>query len=372
MIRIDNAPIPEVRSRRKLGLEIEVSIGNQNRSVIDLNVQGWSRQTDGSIGNGWEFVFDGPVLVETAKDRIDRFCAALKEVNVHRAGGYHVHVQGNDYSKEDCYYIVMLYTKFQNVIDKLVAPSRVGNMYCRPWTMADLHHSVSPHHGVSAFMRTCGLERQDCSGRSSAKHISGRYRTVNLNMMACRDEGQRSVEFRQGSVSKRAGVVFGWASMLLAMTEAAKKHEKVAALPVNCSLQDMLTFLQEYERESGSSNISNWVQWRYDYLNQKPDDAELRLALEKIAESPIGLYGLSRKMDINLVVCKRLLAELMTKGLIFKRPGGTAYVASYEFKAAEDLKTILEAMRTRQTPVDVKVEVSSDLFIPRPPIAVLG
>ena len=363
MIRIDNAPVPVVQSRRKLGLEIEVDVGHGgSRESINRSIQGWSLQGDGSLANGIEFIFDGPVLVDTAKERVERFCTTIKDVNVHRRGGYHVHVQGNNYSHADSFSIALLYTKCQNVINKLVASSRIDNTYCKAWTVADFRN------GVEAFIRTCNLTTQSSPTRGSAKHVAGRYRTVNLNMMSCRDENQRSIEFRQGSVSKRFAVVFGWATLVLALAEAAKDNVKVNRLPENCSLQDMLAFLRDYERSSGSTNVSNWVQWRYDYLNQKPDDAELRLALETIAGGPVGLYGLSRKLDINLAVCKRLLDELTAKNLIFKRPNGTAYIASYEFKAEEDLKTILTVLATRQAPVETAAQT---ILLQTPPLIIL-
>jgi hypothetical protein len=348
MIRLDQAPIPVIVSDRKLGLEIEVDVG-YNGDLNDLNhtMAGWTRHSDGSLNRGWEFVFDGPAKLDASKARVELFCSTIRDVNVHRGGGYHVHVQGHNYSKSNCYHLAWLYTKCQSVINKLVAESRASSTYCKPYDISNFRN------GCAEFIRNfTSIGSQTASSRSSAKSSGNRYHTINFNMMGCATENDRSIEFRQGSVSKRFAIVFGWACFMVALTESAKNHSKVEGLPNHCQMGDLLGFLREYERESGSSNIADWVQWRYDYLNQKPDDAELRLALETVAESPIGLYGLSRKLDINLAVCRRLIDKLVEKKLIFKRTGSTAYTAAYEFKAEEDLKTLLKALSSRQNPVE--------------------
>jgi len=342
MVRIDNAPVPDVQSHRKVGLEIEIAVGSGDASVLKATYPGWSRHCDGSIGNGWEYVFDGPVLLSTAKTRITAFCTEVKDVNVHQRGGFHVHVQGINYSKDDCYWLAFLYTKFQGVINNLVAPSRVGNTYCRSYPPATFSRGVAP------FIHNVCLTQQDKPTRYAAKHVTGRYRTVNLNMMACANEHERSIEFRQGSVSKRFGVVWGWTCFLVALTEMAKFHDKVRALPNTCSLEAMLDAIHSWEVASGSTGVTDWVRWRHAYLNQKPDDAELRKALEAIAESPVGLYGLSRKIDINLAVCRRIIEDLKRQALIFKG-SGSAYRASYEFKAEADLLAMVAVAKTKNT-----------------------
>jgi len=343
MIRIDNAPVPNVVSDRKLGLEIEIDLGN-NGDLSDLpDIQGWIKKGDGSLTHGYEYTFNGPCTPSTSKERCERFCQSIKDVNVHRSGGFHVHVQGNNYSHEDAYNLCLIYTKFQDVINKLVAPSRVSNTYCEAYSWTSLRH-----HTPASFAQAYNLTPL-VSSRGSAKNVANRYRAVNTNMLACRDEADRSIEFRQGSVSKRFGVVYGWPCFLAALTELAQCKdlfdEVLSARSIQ--LRDLLAVLHAWESKSGSTGVADWVEWRYNYLNQKPDDAELRLALEAIAEKPIGLYGLSRKIDINLAVTKRIIDDLLAKGLIFKRANSTAYVTSYEFKAEADLKQMIEALKSR-------------------------
>jgi hypothetical protein len=116
--------------------------------------------------------------------------------------------------------------------------------------------------------------------------------------------------------------------------------------------------------------VADWVRWRYDYLNQKPDDAELRKALEAIAESPVGLYGLSRKIDINLAVCRRIIEDLLRKALIFKGHG-SAYRASYEFKAEADLMAMVAVAKTKNTLTPVAA-VLAEAETDGQPIAMAG
>lgn len=342
MIRNDNAPTPNVVSDRKLGLEIEIDIGHKG-DLADLpNITGWVKKGDGSLSHGYEYTFHGPVTPGTAKERCERFCTSVTDVNVHRSGGFHVHVQGINYSHEDCFHLALIYTKFQHVIDKLVAKSRIGNTYCKPFDMSVFAG------GPEEFARRRHIIPL-VESRGSAKGVANRYMNVNLNMMACRDESDRSIEFRQGSVSKRFGVVYGWPCFLVALTELAKRKDIFGSVieSIRLTLQDLLALLHKWETASGSTGVADWVEWRHDYLNQKPDDAELRLALEAIAEAPIGLYGLSRKIDINLAVTKRILDELLAKGLIFKRDNSTAYTTCYEFKAEADLKKMIDALVSR-------------------------
>ena len=343
MIRNDHAPVPNVVSDRKLGLEIEIDLGHHG-DLSDLpDIQGWIKKSDGSLDHGHEYTFNGPVTPGTSKERCERFCKSVLDVNVHKKGGFHVHVQGSNYTHEDCFNLCRIYTKFQHVIDKLVAPSRVGNTYCQPYSLSTLEN-----HTVESFARAYHLTPL-CSDRGSAKNCTNRYRTVNTNMMCCREENQRSIEFRQGSVSKRFSVVYGWPCFLVALVEIAKVEDVFAETmgKRTVNLQDLLTMIHKWEVLSGSTDVANWVEWRYNYLNQKPDDAELRLALEAIAEAPVGLYGLSRKIDINLAVTKRIIDDLLAKGLIFKKASGTAYITSYEFKAEADLKKMVEALVSR-------------------------
>lgn len=317
MIKATDAPEPHVVSSRKLGLELEVDVGyNGEDDKIPDNISGWTAKGDCSLSKGTEFVFDRPVLAETAIERIKAFCSAMVDLNVHQKGGYHVHVQGHDYSLLDCWHLAMLYSKCRSAINQLVAKSRTNNHFCNAIPSGWLTSSDS-------FIRETRLGSQSASSRVTAKQWANRYYVVNFNMMACSCETQRSIEFRQGSISKRFGPIWGWAAFVLALTEAAKCHTDIEALPAMANLDDLKQVLANYEARSGSTNLVEWVTWRVAYLNPQITDDDRTAAIACLSQNALGLYGLSRAMDINLSATQVLLNDLKEKDLV--RAVGNAY-----------------------------------------------
>lgn len=355
MVRIDEAPKPTVNSDRKVGLELEIDVGyNNTREGVEHDIQGWTRKHDGSLDNGWEFVFDGPVLIRTALERIERFCSVIRDVNVHQSGGFHVHVQGDNYSREDCFSLAKLYRSFQGVINKLVGPSRVNNEYCRPYEDSEF---VSIDRFIDRYQ--LGMVTRN---RDHAKDITSRYHVINMNMMTVENPIQRSLEFRQGSVSKRVAVIFGWMSFVTALTEAAKDHEAVNNIfhlrHRQLNLECVLDFFRAYEARSGSEKVADWIKWRYDYLNQEPTDEVLSKAEAAICADHLGLFGLSRVLDANLPFCRRVIEKLVDSGRIIKRPGKAFYVSAegYGAQAKSDLDKMVAALKAQRATREVAVE----------------
>lgn len=350
-----NAPIPAYPSRRLVGLELEYDAGGTEWRRPDAVPDGWREKYDGSLLNGREYVLEPPKRLTEAKNLIEVFCQAFDaaRTNTTKRGGFHVHVQspefggGSETEIDNAYAIVMLYTHFQRVIDRLVGQSRRDNHYCKKF-----QRQVPRGEVVNMF----NLESH-ADSRSTAK-CSRSTMTVNLAMCRCRAVSHRSIEFRQGSPSKQFGCVWGWTVMLVALTDIATNRElsnKWLNLPAN--LENFVAMFREQEALVGASNVAEWVIWRDDYLNRAPTEAEIYRVVSTIRSAPRGLFHVSRHADLNLALTERSLDEAVRIGLISEirvvAGGPKKWVAPYAAWAQHDLVQLTEALEALRSTSEV-------------------
>lgn len=319
---------------RKIGIELEFDAGNATFNLPGRLPTGWSRHADGSLYNGSEIVLEPPETHTDAVPKIKALNAALDSTGTYagRRGGLHVHVQVADYSIDDAVRLANLYRHFQSVINTLVAKSRVNNHFCPPYTTAVTRHTL-----VERFRITT-----PASTRSEARR-SRSYSVVNFAMMRCTNPEDRTVEFRQGSTSKRADCVAGWSAFLLALTDLAKNEVLCdEAMELPGTLAGLRRAMLMVEELTGNQSLAEWVQWRHDYLNEEPTPQLIDEAVRRIGNRWHGMFFVSRQLDINNALAQRILEKAHEQGKLEKN--GVKYRAPYAAHAENDLNELVEAM----------------------------
>jgi hypothetical protein len=354
MIKIEDAPVPTHPTQALIGVELEIDAGPLALNLPD-NVPGWRKTFDGSLDNGNEFVMADPLPLPEAKVVIEQLCRSLVNVATYRSGGLHVHVQTPAHTLKQACNIAKLYTAAQPVINTLVGKSRVRNTYCPEYP-----EGVTENKIIETFTL-----RSPASTRSQAKSAR-RYSVVNLAMFRCSNPLMRSAEFRQGSASKRSECVYGWAVFVTTLAEMAKDQSLIDGLPRRLDLESLLRLIQNHERAVGATNVAAWVKWRHDYMNQNPDEVLLSIATDHLRK-PLGLFGLSRELGVNLAVTSRVITRLHRAGRVVKvtkklKNGHTcdAWVVDFSQVAHTDLQKLVEAAQRRSAlntaqPVEIPV-----------------
>lgn len=335
-------PIPVYRGSRLLGIELEFDAGNATFNLPDRLPAGWNRQVDGSLYNGTEIILNPPEPHEAAIPKIQALNTALDSIGTYagRRGGMHVHVQVADYTIEDCVRLANLYRHFQPVINHLVAKSRVNNHFCPAYTAP-----VTCHMLIEKFRITT-----PAATRNEAR-CSRSYSVVNFAMVRCANPQDRTVEFRQGSTSKRADCVAGWAAFLLALTDLA--HNEDACMGVleeyPATLAGLKRAMAVVEQLTGNQSLAEWVQWRYDYMNEEPTPQLIDEAVRRIGTRWHGMFFVSRSLNINNALAQKILKKAHAQGKLEKN--GVKYRAPYAAHAESDLNDLVEAM-TQQEAVE--------------------
>lgn len=302
-----DAPLPVYNSPRLVGLELEYDSGNTNFRSPSPMPPNWAVKYDGSLDNGREFVLEPAVVYNEVRPHIETFTNAFDPIKIGLTsrGGYHVHVQAADYTTDQAFSLMNLYTHFQPVINELLAKSRANNRFCMPFTRGMTKAAL-----VDEFKLN-----HPATNRSYAKN-SRTYRVINFAMLRCETPEHRSIEFRQGSPSKRFANIFGWATFVTALTDMARDPELVTmALECPKTLAGLLEVVKEWEQQHGCQNLGEWLKWRHEIMNQQPTP-EMVQALLEFMTVPRGLFSIATHLNINYPTVLRLVEKAVNDGLI--------------------------------------------------------
>lgn len=329
-------PVPnfEYPSSRLVGIELEIDPGRSGCGPIEA-AEGWSSKGDGSLScYGCELVLEPAVPLSSAREAIERQCASLKNINVKARGGFHVHVQTPSESLENIWQLTLWYAAAQEHINKLVGQSRINNRFAMPYD----------GRTRSAWKDLFQLD-QPASNRQDAKG-SRQYWCVNPAMWRCRRHTDRSIEFRQGSISKRAFVVYGWACLMTCLVDLAARKPA----PNTLSWGQFKAEIAEQTEIAGGHGMAEWLEWRQDYLHGNPSLEMINKLVSVIGTSRVGMYGASRKLDVSLPFAKKLLAEASRRGVLSPVGNGT-YKPGYDSFAEADLAQLeIDALQMELTP----------------------
>lgn len=177
----------------------------------------WKVVHDGSLGLGGHEVVS-PILTLERMGEIDRVCAALAGIRatVNRSCGLHIHVGARSLGVNAMKRLAALYAEGEEIIDKLLPPSRRANnnLYIR---------------SVKNLVANDLARATDAAG--IARTINGGERHSKLNFTAFWRHG--TVEFRQHSGTTDPAKIRNWILLCLKMVEtAAREENEWAAAPV--------------------------------------------------------------------------------------------------------------------------------------------
>ena len=351
---------PFYPSRRLAGLELELDAGS-GKFHDPGTVAGWSGKVDGTCHNGLEYVLEPPLPAAELPPAIKEFCAACTNAKMHvaKCGGYHIHVQIDDYSQRDAAVLTLLYHRFQLQINTLIAPSRrsPGFQY------ASQYHSEIPQERtadysqdefIAAFQSKLAAlyKLHEISPNRADARLSRQRMVLNFAMMRCRNPLERTVEFRQPSPSKKFLNVYGWACLAMSLVEVAKAPAAKAFLAKKPTWLNFLKLLKLAETRTGATNLVAWATWRRRYLSEIPDAEVKKSNLYRfLSDRARGLYSIARYLDLNMALTRELVEKEVAAGRIAII--GLKYRAAYTAVAEADLTAILKSWEPAQASEEV-------------------
>jgi hypothetical protein len=132
---------PEQRKKnplsRFISLELEVA-GADDGDSIGFAASKWNDAIveDGSLPDGGFEINTNPSNGDLFLNHIHELGNALKgNATVNNSCGMHCHIDASDYSWFDLFKLCRVYTRIEDALFSMIAPSRRGNNYCR--TCAD-------------------------------------------------------------------------------------------------------------------------------------------------------------------------------------------------------------------------------------------
>lgn len=187
-----------------LGIEVEVEGFSLNDTLYRY---GWTDKDDGSLRNGIEFTFNGPMSGEAAVDAMRAICnPAILVHNSSPRAGTHIHVDWLDVEEvESVYRVAVIAAVIEPAIYECVSRERAYNTFVQP-------------HMKTGLRDLCRvLSRGDTAGMVDYLHNTSRYRGTNLNALA----RFGSVEFRYFPAISTYQELLSWANLCLMMKRAA-------------------------------------------------------------------------------------------------------------------------------------------------------
>lgn len=222
---------PTARYPRYIGVEIECGTGEsdgKDYSFLGRTLAKWSASChgDGSIRlPGGIEVSTSPSRGEAFEKQVVETCDALEmcAAKVDKSCGLHVHVDARDLTHKQILSVVRLYTKVEKALYEVVAPSRRGTDYTKPWGETFKRGGV--FEAGSATDRMGKLEAAVYGSADEAKRVKAsphkhgaRYHGLNLNALLL----YGTIEFRLHQGTVNAKKILMWAAVCSAILERAK------------------------------------------------------------------------------------------------------------------------------------------------------
>ena len=186
--------------------EEEESYPNTFRPVHDSSIE---RGTDGSAV---EWVMRNPSNGDELYNRITNLTEYLNyEFDVNRSCGLHVHVDARDCEWQQLKYILLLGKSVQDVIYKMLPPSRDNGRWCRriPMSREDILAIESNEDFIDAWYNSWGVNP------SMEKYNDSRYCGMNMHSRIING----SVEFRYHSGTINQDKIINWVKICTAIVD---------------------------------------------------------------------------------------------------------------------------------------------------------
>jgi hypothetical protein len=300
----------------------------------------WVSKYDGSLRNGKEYVLEPAVKYNDLKPHVKAFADAFDPIKIGLTtrGGFHVHVQAHDYSHDDAFNLAKLYTYFQPAIDSLLGESRANNRFCTPFESGFTKQQLIEEFELN----------REAPSREQAKYAR-RYRVINFAMMRCTNPQHRSIEFRQGSPSKRFANIYGWSTFVTALTDMARNNAvMILADNLEPNIGGLVALVKEWQLyHESAQRLDKWIKWRYKIMNDQPTSEDVDRVLGLLRDESCGLFSIATRLDINYPMAKKALKKLMEGGLVEQSGNKYRICVDPNEVALNDLELLKQAAISR-------------------------
>ena len=117
--------------------------------------------------------------------------------------------------------------------------------------------------------------------------------------MRCSNAEHRSVEFRQGSSSKRFANIYGWSTFVTALTDMARDPGlMILATHSPKNLGGLLEVVNQWQLARCGHNIVEWIKWRHEIMNGQPTDDMTSRLVTLLQSGPQGLFSVSTRYQL--------------------------------------------------------------------------
>ena len=216
-----------IKSMRLVGLEVETITKEWNYwDSEDTNHPETFRPVhDGSIdrgegGSGVEWVMRSPSNGDELYNRITNLTEYLSssDFDVNRSCGLHVHVDARDCEWKQLKHILLLGKAVQDVIYKMLPPSRDNGRWCRriPMSRSDILAIESNDEFIDAWYNSWGVDP------SMEKYNDSRYCGMNMHSRIING----SVEFRYHSGTINQDKILNWTKICTAIVDTGIEISK--------------------------------------------------------------------------------------------------------------------------------------------------
>ena len=244
----------------RYGIELEMHVQGGQYAVanalqeegIDACSMSWGQHTNGSNSN-WHVTTDGslgsystgvevvsPILKgDDGLKQIEKVCKALEKVDarINKSCGFHVHVEARGMLNDTAWAktLVMMYSKYEHVLDAFQPKSRKSNnaQYCQ---------KVGKNENIKEWAKTikdCDKDvrsfwREHFNGYSQGPN--GKYHKLNFAPLW----KQGTVEFRHHSGTTEFAKISAWVKTVVALVDNADRNKERKIKPINPKHQKAL------------------------------------------------------------------------------------------------------------------------------------
>lgn len=194
-----------------VGIELEI----EGRNLPASAPEQWDVKRDGSLRNGLEYVFRGPLGSVATKEALEALGEHLKASGAEPSYSFrtssHVHVNVSNLEMDVVKTMAALFTLFEDEYINFCSRTRKANRFCL--SSKDAEGVI---HNLKRFLEAGVVPPRD----------RGKYSAMNL----CTLEQFGTLEFRTLEGTNDWNRIFTWVRALLALRKAAKEIGSVAAL----------------------------------------------------------------------------------------------------------------------------------------------
>lgn len=219
-----------VDSDTAIGVELEIeNINYYNHSPIYPEIFNlWKPVADGSLREGTEFIFDGPMkginitdALNVMQSFLDLYKRNGKPPVITDRCSVHVHLDVSDLNKDQLNNLIQIYYLVERVLFQYINPKRLKNNYCRALTNSSFKYSLKRLLKNDSQYDLISIIKCECDKYSA------------LNVLPVSSYG--SVEFRHHHGTLDMNKVLEWINIIIAL--------KVTA--ITYPIKELLTLYEE-------------------------------------------------------------------------------------------------------------------------------